>query len=604
MDVQFFAPNPLDEEIHLVLQALDDRAAGRGGSGRLERHRVDLKEEAGRRGPRGEVLPGAAQNEKAAKVLAEEVACMANTPGGGALIVGVADDGILIGTALNTEWLRHRLYELTERRVTTDAREVSVAGVRLLVLRLAEAIELVRVGGRTRWRVDDHCVEVDPTTWHRRHLDRTGFDWSAQPSTHRVRDARATALQVARDYLRGSNDAKALDLMTASDADLLRRLNTVTDDGYLTNAGALVFVGRPTAALDYLRRDVAGGDSRIRINEAGRGLLEELDAIERAVAAYNQVEHVGDGFAIGQVPRLPANAVREAIVNGLAHRDWHTPRPTAVEHVGNSVVVYSPGGFIGNITPANIITHPSQSRNTSLTALLAALRVAEREGIGVDRMVRDMIRLGLEPPVIAETDGPMVRIALVGGSADREWLQFLSVITPAEATDDLDVLVVLRELAEHGWVDAAIAAPILQRDVVEAATAIGRLADARYLGRNLASLAELLATPTQIQHAAGKRLIERIDGTPPDAAPAWCWTADALQRLGRRGEALRTLAGRRSVATRYAAHRRRISSTELASITGVAIQHARRTLKDLEDEGILAAGRTERAGRGFFYQPA
>ena len=54
----------------------------------------------------------------------------------------------------------------------------------------------------------------------------------------------------------GSNDAKALDLMTASDADLLRRLNTVTDDGYLTNAGALVFVGRPTAALDYLRRQL------------------------------------------------------------------------------------------------------------------------------------------------------------------------------------------------------------------------------------------------------------------------------------------------------------------------------------------------------------
>lgn len=602
MSAQFSAPNPLDVEILSVLQALADRAEGRASPGRLERHLVDLKEEAGRRGPQGQVLAGDTQNERAANALVEEVACMANTPGGGALVVGAADNGDLIGTNLDTEWLRHRLYELTDRRVTVDARAVTVGGARLLVLRMVEAVEPVRHDNRIRWRVDDHCVEIDAATWHDRHLNRIGFDWSAQPSTHPVADVRASAVQFARDYLRASNEPKALDLADATDADLLRRLNVVTPDGSLTNAGALVFVGRSTPALDYLRRDVPGGDSRSRLNEAGRSVLEELYEVERTIAAYNPVEHVGDGLAIGQLSRLPPRAVRESIVNGLAHRDWATDLATVVEHVGNSLVVSSPGGFVEGVNANNIITHPSQSRNTALTTLFAALRVAEREGVGVDRMVGDMIRVGLVPPVIEQVAGPRVRTALVGGSADRTWLDFLGSLTPIGTADDLDVLLLLRLLAENGWLDAASAVPVLQRNLVEADAAIARLDDARIAGRVLSNLAGALSRP--LDRPVGNRIIQRIDGVPVDTAPAWRWTQAASERLRHRWNALTSVAGRRRVAARYAQHRGRISTTELASITGVASQQANRTMKDLEEQDVLRPGRAERAGRGFFYVPA
>ena len=603
MSAQFSAPNPLDVEILSVLQALADRAEGRASPGRLERHLVDLKEEAGRRGPQGQVLAGDTQNERAANALVEEVACMANTPGGGALVVGAADNGDLIGTNLDTEWLRHRLYELTKRRVTVDARAVTVAGARLVVLRMVEAVEPVRHDNRIRWRVDDHCVEIDAATWHDRHLNRIGFDWSAQPSTHPVTDVRATAVQVARDYLRASNEPKALDLADATDADLLRRLNVVTPDGSLTNAGALVFVGRSTPTLDYLRRDVAGGDSRVRLNEAGRSVLEELYEVERTIAAYNPVEHVGDGLAIGQLPRLPPRAVREAIVNGLAHRDWATELATVVEHVGTSLVVWSPGGFVEGVNADNLITHPSQSRNTALTTLFAALRVADREGVGVDRMMGDMIRVGLAPPVFEQVAGPRVRTALVGGSADRAWLDFLRSLTPIGIADDLDVLILLRLLAENGWFDAASAAPVMQRNLVEADAAIGRLDGARIAGRVLRDLAGTLGRP--LDQPVGSHIIQRIDGVPVDTQPAWCWAGTATRtRLHLRGSALTSVEGRRRVATRYAHHRGRISTTELASITGVASQQANRTMKDLEEQGVLQPGRAERAGRGFFYIPA
>ncbi len=89
-----FGTDPVLEEVDRLLTDLDEGRPVR------ERRRVDLKEEAGRRDRAGRLLPGATENEAAAQALAGEAACMANTPGGGALVVGVADDGTVLGTQL------------------------------------------------------------------------------------------------------------------------------------------------------------------------------------------------------------------------------------------------------------------------------------------------------------------------------------------------------------------------------------------------------------------------------------------------------------------------------------------------------------------------
>ena len=244
---------------------------------------------------------------------------------------------------LDTEWLRSRIHDLTDRKLTVDVREARLDAVRLVVVRSPQALEFIRWKGCLRWRVDDRCVEVDATTWHTRRMVRERYAWFAQSPHVDARDARPAALEIARRHLRGSGESGPADLARASDQEMLRRLDVVDGEGYLTNAGALAFVGRGEPALDYLRRTVPAGDSRRRVHQSGLALLEEIDA---------------------------------------------------VEHVGQNLTVTSPGGFVGGVTATNIITHPSQPRNRALAALFADLRIAEREGIGVDRMVREMIATG------------------------------------------------------------------------------------------------------------------------------------------------------------------------------------------------------------------
>lgn len=358
MSPRYVEPDPLESELDRLLAAVAAGAAPRD----VETRRIDCKEEAGRR-PGGVLRPGSAQSREAAEALVPEIACMANTPGSGLLVVGLADDGRRIGTQLEAEWLRHELYVLSERQITVDVRATTFEGVRLLVLRVPEALEPVRHRNKIFWRVDDHCVEVDQASWWSGKPQRLGSDWSALASAHPAAAARPAALERARQFLRDSNEEPAADLARASDADLLRRLNAVTGDGLLTRAGALVFIGRGAPAVDYLRRAVAGGDSDIRLRTPGVSLLEELHAVEQAVAASNATVHLATGLSIGKLNQLPPLAVREAVVNGVVHRDWQSEEPTTVEHVGATLSVCSPGGFVGGVTSENIITHPSTPRS-------------------------------------------------------------------------------------------------------------------------------------------------------------------------------------------------------------------------------------------------
>lgn len=572
-----YGPDPVRDALGEVLAALS-----RGEPVR-ERSVVDFKEEAGRRLGAGLLGPSQPRNEKAAAHLAGEVACMANTPGGGGLVVGVAKDGSLIGTDMEAEWLRARLYERLDRRVTVESRSVEVTGTRLVVLIVPEAIEPISHQGKLRWRVDDRCVEIDPTTWRLRQAELLHVDWSAQPSGLAAEAVRPGAIGQVREYLREAVERSANELAQAADGDLLRRLNAVTGDGYLTNAAALLFVGRESPCLDYLRRGVSGGDSTQRVRRADRSLLEQLAEVFTVAAAHNPTRHLQTRLVAGQVRLVPERALREAIVNGVAHREWGVRDPTTVEHVGNTLRVSSPGGFVGGVNAGNIINHPSKSRNTALTELLARIGVAEREGIGIDRMMAEMLRFGHLPPEIEEA-GPGVVTSLVGGPVDESWMSWLSGIGPDRVPDDLRLLMSLHLLIVRGWLDNATLVPHLQLSSIEVQDVL----------RSLANLTLSRST-----------VLAPVEGVPTDRPAAYSLASGARAALKAEDSQVgvrRSWPSREGIALTYARDRGRISSTELASLVDARTANVQRVLRNLEEQGQLEPSRPNRRGAGFYYR--
>jgi ATP-dependent DNA helicase RecG len=79
-------------------------------------------------------------------------------------------------------------------------------------------------------------------------------------------------------------------------------------------------VGTPEFGIDYIRRDIRGGDSVNRIRSR-RPLIEQVWEVDQASQASNRLVHVPEGFAHGQLRAIPSRAIREVIVNGVTHRD-------------------------------------------------------------------------------------------------------------------------------------------------------------------------------------------------------------------------------------------------------------------------------------------
>lgn len=150
----------------------------------------------------------------------------------------------------------------------------------------------------------------------------------------------------------------------------------------MTQAGALVFCPADRTHLSISVLDVEGGDVLSRPPDlTGLSLLEQLVAVEQRLDTVNSTITLRDSFAETPIRRLPPAALREAVVNGLVHRDWLQPEPLTITWVqaDSAAQIISPGGFVGGVTAETVLTQ-RYARHPALADLFQALRLVEKQG--------------------------------------------------------------------------------------------------------------------------------------------------------------------------------------------------------------------------------
>lgn len=573
-------------ELRVQVQACLARLAAGEQPSAVERERVDLKEEAGRRGSGGVLLPAQLHNTRAADQLADEVACMANSPGGGALIVGVEDStGSLLGCELDTEWLRHQIYRRID--LAPQVEWHVERGIRLVVLLVPEAREPVEdTGDRIRWRVSSNCTAVDRGAWWAHRQGRAGWDEMARPTNRRVEDAAPEGLAAARRYARGR--AIADGLAEDSGSEMLRRLGVLTPDGFLTQAGALMFCPAPRPWLTWARLDVLGGEVLASSDDfAGLSLLEQVVAVESLLEAANDRVTLPGAFAERRVRLLPPRAAREAVLNGVVHRDFSQGEATAVTWVeqDSALQVVSPGGFVGGVTPANALTQRF-SRSPALADAFRALGLVDKQGIGVDRMYREMVVLGHRPPLLVEDAGPRVRVRLAGGRPVVPVMRLVDQIEPQARQNDVQVALIVHTLLHEPFTTAYRSSRVLQRTVPEAQEALEVAAACVVRGEPLiASYRDVWVLPADV--------IALVLDAAEDVS--------ALRRRGVLAYRAPDASGAVRVVRQWLRAHGRISSGDYSALTGLTYAGSRRVLERLETDGLLVRG--EVAGRNAHFLP-
>lgn len=408
----------------LAQGAIDAIRAG-GAPSDLEREMLDFKEEAGTVARDGVRRPIDRRHEAAARALASEVACFKNSEHGGMLVVGVDDKAegpdAFVDTYLDVDWLRGRIHALTQPNVSIDVPEIlEVEGHRIYLIDVPPALEEVRVDGKLRARFRDQCRELSGDRAREFLERRRNYDWSARPSTFRLSAAVREALDVARAHYEESRGNPA-----PTDLALARRLGVTTDDSddpVLNNAGALLLCDfepgvNQLDVVDTVAEGIASG-CRYRapaplltaFDSAWHMLLESFPARQEIIGAQRR-----------SVRAIPERALREAVINGLMHRDYEQTRGQVVAVVtgepSSALKVQSPGGFPFGVQGGRLLSTRSQPRNPGLAHALHVLGLAESEGVGIATIVRVMLRDGHPEPEIRE-DGGDVICRITGGQVD------------------------------------------------------------------------------------------------------------------------------------------------------------------------------------------
>ncbi len=107
---------------------------------------------------------------------------------------------------------------------------------------------------------------------------------------------------------------------------------------------------------------------------------------------------------------LPEEAVAEAIVNAVAHRDYASAASVQVMLFADRLEVWNPGHLPPPLTPESLrVPHASLPRNPLLAEPLFLTRYVERAGTGTLDMIRTCAEAGLPSPAFRHDDGQFVQ---------------------------------------------------------------------------------------------------------------------------------------------------------------------------------------------------
>lgn len=421
--------------------------------------------------------------------LRETVICLANARGG-LIVLGVADrkrtrrEAIHGVGDLDVRVLRKAVYDGTSPHILVEIDELLEPEGRILAVRVPRGLPPHTTSeGVGKIRVGKECKPLTGPELGRLVASGGQFD----PTAHTLPDSSPADLDEAtvglvRRIL--ATEGQKPELAALPTEQMLGNLGLVAH-GELTVA-AVLLAGSSAALARWVPsheivfvRYRSAGRSEARHDLKGP-ILAALESLQRFFEAHLRVTPVQvDLFSELQVPDLTGWAAREAVLNAIVHRDYFLRQSIYVEVHAKQVVVSSPGGFIGGVSPDNVLRHPPVRRNPLLASACQALGLVNRAGMGVDRLYSDLLRLGKGMPRY-DADEATVRLSLPTATHEG-FARFAAGEERERRRLELDDLIVLRAVADRGEVDRWAAARSLQLAEDEAAERLVSLRERGYL---------------------------------------------------------------------------------------------------------------------------
>jgi ATP-dependent DNA helicase RecG len=430
-----------------------------------------------------------AENNFSATDRSDYCAAIANM-GGGKLLLGVANDHSVVGTNVYVSTL-HEIANDVYNDIGVNVRlgEVNHPNGRVVVFDIPSRPVGGRVKSNGRYtypvRRGESLGEMDDDLT-RQILNEVQPDFSSHTTDGVTLDdldpSAVDEFRRLRTEKTGNDDLNELPLeRILSDTELMV-------DGRLTFAAIVLLakeevmqVKAPQAEIIYEWRADSGQIQHDFRQQWRAPYFAVYNDIWETINARNARFPYQEGFVQQEVRAFDETAIREAINNAVAHRDYGIQNRSIIIHASpDSLSVTSPGGFPGNITPENILQAQPSWRNRLIAETFEKTGLVERSGQGIDNIFDTTIRQGKGVPNFEGTNESTVRINIPAVVKDSEFVKFLEKVANEEQTtfsfDEVYELEKLREGVKK--TDLKHKEKFLQLGVIEK---VGRTSGTKYI---------------------------------------------------------------------------------------------------------------------------
>lgn len=370
----------------------------------------------------------------------DAVVALANAKGG-QVYIGIEDDGTVSGLDMSRgNNVTGLAAMIANKTVPPQAVRVEIVGkdkpVAMIDVPQSSGIVSTSSGRVLRRRLKADAtpenVPMFPHEYASRLSDLSLLDYSAQTlSDSSTQDFDPVERDRLRNIVRMYRGETAL--LELTDEELDRALQFVKNNGDrdVPTLTGLLIIGRcdsikrllPTAGLDF--QVLSGSD--IRMNETlNRPLLNTFETVMEYMRAWNpEIEYEMGLFRLS-IPAFDHRAIREAVVNAFAHRNYSIMHRVRIQIDDDGMTINSPGGFIEGVRLDNLLTTEPRSRNQTLADALKRIGLAERTGRGIDRIYEGSLTYGRPLPDYSSSNSENVRLFIPRAVPDKAFTEFIA----------------------------------------------------------------------------------------------------------------------------------------------------------------------------------
>lgn len=337
---------------------------------------------------------------------------------GGLILIGVSEAGKLVGIDIgkNTlEELANYIKRNTDPGIFPSMKVMDIEGKRIIVIKVKESSDKPVFFKNHAYKRVGKTNQKIPSSERRKLAKERGEKVYWDESVYEDAKLEHIHEEKIHWFLKEAKKQRGLNLAEdVSIEEVLMKLKLVRN-GKLTNAGLLLFYNEPI----FLQAEVKC--IRFSGNESVKPYIDfqtisgnVFDLIDRAEDFVLRNIRKSIWLVPGKVQReeryeYPPDAVREAIVNAIAHRDYESPSKVQVRVFDDYIEIWNPGRLPAGWTIERLKQkHESIPKNPLLFKQLFWVKYVEDVGGGTTDMIKACKEWGLPEPEFEDTGTAIV----------------------------------------------------------------------------------------------------------------------------------------------------------------------------------------------------